>query len=164
MTRFRVGVLSALGITLASWSPGTPTQAQSPATSVQSIKITLAPTADKKGCQIQSPVPQTSGVYSGDTLVWHVENGCSASAEVSVTMTAVGSAPEVSKAFKVNTGLSSGSVTSLNRSQITAQVAVQPDLGTTYEYNYVVHPQTPSGLPDIKGKIIMCRQPPCPSP
>jgi hypothetical protein len=97
MIGYRVGLLITLGIVLSFLAPQAP-QAQAPtppssqappASSLKmelktthSVKVGLADT--EKGCVVQKVSPEAIGIYPGDSLVWNVENACSAEAKLKI--------------------------------------------------------------------------------
>ena len=163
MTRFRMAAVGALTAAVAASSSGTTIEAQPPAPSstVHSVKITLAVAADKKTCELRALVPEVSGVYRGDTLVWNVENGCTVPVRVVISnVTAVGSPPS-QPWFENAEKLRSGSIDSLQRGEIRTRVLAEPAVGTQYLFDYSVRVETPSGIPDAQGRVMICHFPPC---
>jgi hypothetical protein len=170
MTRLRIGVAAALGVAAAITLSGRaiPAQQQTSLTSaspVHSVTITLAPADDGTTCEIKGLTPETRAVYKGDTLVWHVENGCKVRARVRVTNVTLVQ-PRRDAEFK---GLQGGQnwpegveVDGGRRAQITALVAFEPPDATKYVLEYTVRAEAKTGSPrDITGAVMMCREPPC---
>jgi hypothetical protein len=144
-----------------------------------SIKVTLVNSKGESGCEFYSLSPLEAGVYPGDTVVFNVENGCTASATVSFTdFKLVSPKDELTRLFRDSDSLKSLEKLTVKpgerrRIDLTP-VQVKPDqLKEPHKFEYTVRmlepakaPRGPAPqsltLPD--GTIYYCQKPPCPPP
>lgn len=165
------GPLAIVGGSFVLWLPGIPVFAQRPAvagaSSVHSIKISLAPSAPGGAdCQLGDPLPQTAGVYKSDTVRFNVENGCETEATISISnFTLEPPAKGTIRLFDTAaTWPRDIAVAPLSREHADA-----PVLGGSWEgeedryiFHYTISLKSPgAGGTKKPGRIVMCRRPPC---
>jgi hypothetical protein len=170
MTLARAGILACAPVAaiFAVFGTSTPDlRGQTPPSPVQtgatvhSIKLTLAPAAGRggqAGCQLRAPSPQSTGVYSGDSVRLNVENGCDTEATISIgNFVARGSA--TLRLFKEQ-GPRSVTVPRGGRRHVVLEV-VGPDGDQEQIFDYSV--TLTDGEGKVTGYVAYCRKPPCPS-
>jgi hypothetical protein len=166
MIGYRVGLLITLGVVLSVLAPQaqapTPASPQTPSAgspqlpqkTTHSVKVDLDDTGT--GCTVQKVSPEAIGLYPGDTLVWNIENACSAESKVTIAL-------DPTKRLPIKAATGTMSVPMNGRARLTMEATDLPD-----GVDFVCGPIDckASGLPpEVCEKlqpICTCRQPPCP--